>query len=351
MSTQEAKPVVYILQGDDTFAIEKHIQTFISGLGDPSLAEMNINQFDGAQVSLDALRSAAYSMPFLTERRLVIVRDALARFSKNKSGLEEAAETSKKGDQQKFISMLDGLPDTTALVLIIPDSRVYKQGEYRWQSMTNSHWLRKWQQKTAKRTLVVECALPAQAEMPAWMTKKARALGGEFTPEAAKTLAGMTGNETQFAAQEISKLLTYVNFKRPVEAEDVLMLTEQRQQGNIFELVDALGERNAQKAITALRILLETEEPADLFGMVVRQFRLLLLTRSALNTRQSEAGIIEKLGTAPFIARKLINQAQQFNLPMLEKIYQRLLKMDLDMKSGGTPADLAFDLLIAELAG
>ncbi len=84
--------------------------------------------------SLNDLRSAALAMPFLTERRLVIVEDALQPYK---------GPNNQKA-QEELITLLDSLPQTTALVLIIPDSRSYKRGEWVWEILTKKHWLMKW---------------------------------------------------------------------------------------------------------------------------------------------------------------------------------------------------------------
>ena len=63
----EAKPVVYILRGDDREAIEAHIHAFYASLGTPDMAELNITRLEGKTASLNDLRSAALALPFLTE--------------------------------------------------------------------------------------------------------------------------------------------------------------------------------------------------------------------------------------------------------------------------------------------
>ena len=90
------------------------------------------------------------------------------------------------------------------------------------------------------------------------------------------------GNETQVALQEIRKLLEYANYQRAVEQEDVELLTASTAQVNIFEMVDALAEGNASKAQRLLQVLMEMDRES-VFGMVVRQFRLLIQAREGLD--------------------------------------------------------------------
>lgn len=337
----EEKPIVYLLRGDDREEIESKLSDFYQRLGTPDMAEMNTTRLEGKSTSLNDLRSAALAMPFLTERRLVIVEDALAPY--NGPGKQKARED--------LLSLLDSLPQTTALVLLIPDSRSYKRGEWVWETLTKNHWLMKWVDSAKGHAYVYDCSLPTDAEMINWTRKKAVELGGSLSLDAAKVLAEYVGNNTQRATREIEKLLTYVAFQRPVDDDDVHRLTSQDQEGDIFGMVDALGSRDGKKAQRLLHILLEEGEVLQIFGMVTRQFRLLIQAREILDSGGSEDGVRSQLNLHPWVAQKVTAQARQFSLPALDGIYQQLLKIDLGGKSGGMPVDLALDVLIARLAG
>ena len=337
----EEKPIVYLLRGDDREEIESKLRDFYQRLGAPDMAEMNTTRLEGKSTTLNDLRAAALAMPFLTERRLVIVEDALAPY--NGSGKQKVRED--------LLALLDSLPQTTALVMVIPDSRRYRRGEYKWENLKDSHWIMKWLANAKPRAMVLDCALPSQSEMVNWVRKKAVELGGSFSPGAAAILAEYVGNNTQRATREIEKLLTYVSFQRPVDDDDVRRLTSQDQEGDIFGMVDAIGLRNGKEALRLLHILLEESEVLQIFGMVTRQFRLLIQAREILDSGGSEDGVRSQLSLHPWVAQKVTEQAKQFSLSALDEIYQHLLKIDVDGKSGGMPVDLALDVLIARLAG
>ncbi len=334
----EEKPIVYILRGDDSTKTGALINQFKAELGDAEMAGLNTNSLDGAQASLEDIRSAALSMPFLTERRLVILQNALARY-----------EGKKNEERKKFLELLDSLPQTTALVLVVEDKLVTKRDGSYWEKLSARHWLIKWAKGAGGRAWIKDCALPTSREMTGWVQRKVKELGGEFRADAAARLAEYVGTNTQRAVQEITKLLTYVNYAKPVTADDVALLTAQDQEGNIFDLVDAIGERNGCKALEALQILLETNDAMDLFGMIARQFRLLLEAREIIDEGGDAGQVRNDLNLHPYVARKISTQASRFTMPKLEEIYRRLLKIDLDMKTGGMPGDVAFEVLIAEL--
>jgi len=336
----DEKPVVYILRGDDRNAVEGHIQTLYSKMGEADMAKMNTNRFEGRNATLNDIREAALALPFLSERRLVIVEDALKSYSGR----------GKQKERKTFLELLDSLPQSTALVLIAPDSMQYRSGQMQWDILNEKHWLIAWAQKTGSRAFLVDCALPTDREMGGWVREKVAESGGNIQPEAAFTLAEYVGNNTQRAAQEITKLLTYVNFERPVEVEDVELLTAQERRGDIFELVDAIGSRNGPKALDLMTLLLDDMDFSQLFGMVIRQFRLLLQAREIVDAGGKEADVAKQLHQHSYVAQKLTAQVRQFDQAGLEAIYHQLLEIDVNAKTGVMDGEIALDVLIARLA-
>jgi len=334
----EDKPVVYVLHGDDLQAIKTQIKYFSSNLGDGDLAEMNTTRLDGKTASLNELQSAALALPFLTTRRLVIMEDALRPYS----GRE------KQKERKEFLALLESLPQTTALVLIIPDSRKYQKGE--WEVLHNTNWFVKWVRQVSPRAMIVDCALPTDDAMAGWISTKVSEQGGKFTPGAARLLAEYLGNNTQAAVLEIEKLLTYTNNERPVDEDDVRRLSIQDYQSDIFNFVDALGTRDGKAALEMLHLLLEEMDFYQLFGMIVRQFRLILLTKEILDDGGNITDVEKILKLHPYVAKKVTAQSHSFDLPGLEAVYYRLQKIDLDQKTGVMPGDIAVEVLIAELA-
>jgi DNA polymerase-3 subunit delta len=185
--------------------------------------------------------------------------------------------------------------------------------------------------------------------MARWIQKQSEQAGGQFTSQAAGLLATLVGGDTRLADQEIHKLLAYVNYNRPVEAEDVEILTADVAPGDIFALVDALGNQDGRKAMGMLHRLLEQQEPLSIFSMIVRQFRLLLLAREVLDGGGQSGEVASQLGINPWLADKLAAQVRRFSLAGLEAIYHRLLDIDEAVKTGQAPDDLALESLVAAL--
>ena len=326
----DSPPVIYVLYGEDEFAIAQHITGLREKQADP--AGLNFTTLDGRSLSFDGLVNAASSMPFLAARRIVVLTNPLACFN-----TEHA--------RQRFLTYLESVPATTALVLVeyrpLTDKNARKRGQ--------TNWLEQWALQAGERVYIKEYQLPTGTGMVNWIRERSRQLGGDFSVQAASSLASLVGEDARLIDQEIHKLLVYVNFQRPVQPDDVQLLTANYGEGDIFQMVEALGVRDGRMAIAMLHRLLSHQDALSIFGMVVRQFRLLLQSREILDSGGGEAEVVRLLKLPPYAARKFVAQARRFTLSDLEAVYHRLLNIDLAAKSSQMDRELSLDLLIADL--
>lgn len=342
-------PRLYLLHGPDEFASAEFVASLKAKLGDPSLADLNTTVFDGRNANLPEVRAICDTLPFLTTRRLVIVEGWLTRLLSRTgppeaSEGEEAAEedpadrstgSSAKETMAALVDYAPQLPESTALVLL--EQRDLPARNAVVKAAASAEW-----------GFVKQFPLVKGEALARWVRARAKAAGGEFSREAAEALAEAE-DDPRALGNEILKLLTYVAFERPVEIEDVQALTSTQAEAVIFDLVDALGQRRGQQALRLLRILLETDDPFRIFGMIVRQYRLLLQAKEMLEARASEAEISKALALHPYPTGKICAQARNFTLAALEDIYRRLLDYDVGIKTGRLEAGAALDILAGAL--
>jgi DNA polymerase III delta subunit len=125
--------------------------------------------------------------------------------------------------------------------------------------------------------------------------------------QAVQLLAANVGNDLAALRNEIEKLLLYAGPEATIATEDVVRLSPYAAATNIFDLVDALGSRRpAQAAVLFQRELNEGEDPFRLFAMFIRQFRLLIQTRSLLDAGERPGDVAKLLKQHPRVAEKLV---------------------------------------------
>jgi DNA polymerase-3 subunit delta len=320
-------PTFYVFHGTDEFSCRAQLQAMRAQMGDPATAELNTAVLDGKQASAADVLSAARAIPFLSDKRLVIVEEMLSWLTRKGAGASGKAELERLADG------LTNLPDWARIVFV----------EY---------------QKLSDRNPILNLARtepggyhkefnPPRNPVQWIVTHAREQYGAEIERRAATALAAVIGEDLRAADSEIAKLSAYVNGARPIIEADVALLTPYVSEANVFEMVDAIGKRDGATASRLLHRLLDQNDPLQLFGMIIRQFRLLILAREYLNEGGSPREIGKAIGVHPFVGEKLADQVKSFSLDQLETIYHFVLETDIGIKTGKVDSELALDLLIA----
>jgi DNA polymerase-3 subunit delta len=312
----------YIFHGDDTHAQQQTVSKLIGKLGDPSMLELNTTRLEG-RVTFSQLQQAASAAPFLAKVRLVIVRGLLS----NKLD---------KTLQKKLEAYLPTLPETTRLLFLEP------------QPLRSSSRLVKLA-ASEKSGYVKQFSKPKGAALEHWIRQQVEMENGRISPQATHMLAANIGSQMEILSREIEKLILYCNGEE-IEAAQVKLLSPYAAEASIFDLVDAIGNRNSKKASQLLQEkFLEGADPFYLFSMFIRQFRLLIQVKELADDGKRPPAISQELKLHSFVVGKLYQQCQGFSLSQLEQIYHHLLEIDVGVKTGRNELKTALNLLVANL--
>ncbi len=326
----------YLFHGEDEFSRSETLAVFKNKMGDLGLVELNTTVFDGRKVTLSELQHACDSVPFLADRRLVIVEGLLTRLASRGEG--RALPAWQKEYLEGLTQYLTHLPETTRLVFV-EDKAISKNNPVHRLALAD------------ERGHVKEFKPPQKEKLNRWIEERVRKKGGRINSAAVEELAAFVGNDLRLLDQEIEKLVTYVDGARPISEDDVRLLVSYVQGANVFEMVDALGQRNAQRAAQLLHQLLdEGEHPLALLGMIVRQFRILIQVKELTEGGLSQQKMASQLRLHPFVVKKAVRQAMNFSLEQLEAIYRKLLETDVAIKTGQMDEVLALDMLVVGLS-
>ncbi len=332
----EEGPEIYLFDGDDEFAIQESIKKVIGHLGDETIAEMNTTRLDGRTFSLPELKDALGTLPFLATRRLVILTHPTSRMD----GKKERGE---------FLDYLSSPMPGSKLILVEYDFLTSERD----RREKRINWLEQWalSPEQSQRVYLRHHPRPAGGLMVRWIQDYVKKLGGQITTQAAFLLAGQVGEDTRLASQEAAKLLTYANFTRPVDVDDVEHLTPLTARTGDFELVNAIRDRDLRKAQALLHRSLQESEPLQIFHSIVYQVRLLIIARESLDEHTTYDDIPKSLKISYYPAKLALDSVPRFSRDFLDMIYHRLLDFDEAIKTGQIDADLALDLLIIDLTG
>lgn len=351
-----ATPTFYILHGDDSISRDAALARMRKAMGEDG--DLNRSEFDGTRTPVADVLAAVKSLPFLADKRLVIVKGLVSHISRKGAGKTGRAAA------DRLIEELPGLPAFARLVFY--ETEPLDEGNKLLNAVKemDNGYIRYY---------------GAPEHLRDWLRARAREHGTEISPRAAAAISDLLsydehsrnsrsrradrrreGKQARALAilsadNELSKLADFVNGRAPISEEDVAALTPYVPEANIFEMVDALATGDGSRALELIHQSLH-QNPGDagfgLFGMIARQFRLLLMTRDHLDRGGGAQGatIAKVVGTSPYAAGKLATQSRRFNAKQLDAILKRLQRYDQDMKTGRIEPRLALELLVTSLA-
>lgn len=196
-----------------------------------------------------------------------------------------------------------------------------------------------------------EFGIPKGMDLTKWIFNEFKENNCRVENYAVQKLILLCGGNLWLLGNEIKKLCAYKKGE-PVLATDVEVLVKAKFDDNIFNLMDAISNKNKKSAIKFFYDQLNSgAEELYLLAMTIKQFRTLLKTVEIKqeNFYISSDQLSKILKVHPFVAKKSLEQAGNFKLEELKRIYKELLQMDLKIKSTGVKLPMLFDMFISRI--
>jgi DNA polymerase-3 subunit delta len=275
-------------------------------------------------------------VPFLAEKRLVIVERLLERFElKAKTARKKTNRTPEPSEEYKKIAEgIKHLPEFTELVITGGDVK-------------NSNPLLR---EISAVGRVKAFPLLKSNQLGKWIEERVAAAGSRISPPAVTLLVRFVGSNLWIMASEVDKLTLYTGGRR-IEEADVRAVVSYAREARVFAMTDTILEFRVGAAQEILQQLLKQGElPAPLLVMLSRQVRIIFLIREMRDHGKSRAEIQNKLGLAhDFLMSRAWEQSDRYTPARIREVYHRLLEADISIKTGKYDGELALNILVAEL--
>jgi DNA polymerase-3 subunit delta len=341
--------MLYVIYGSDSLARREVFDRLKAELDKDGSLATNYVTFDAKQTSPQEVMAACDTMPFLGDRRLVVVEALLQLGARVKRGRKRTAKAKvvdadddAPDDGGPWVALAEyvpRMPETTTLVLI--DDEV---------SASNGLLM-----AIGPLGKVEHCTLPNDKALPQWVTSRAKTIGLKLDARAASTLAELIGPDPLMLSSELEKLLAYSGGEVVREA-DVRELVSRAKEHKFWDLTDAVLDGQGAKAARVLHELLEDGvNPAPLLAAIATRYRRIAIAHDMLNRGENGSAIAQRLGMKMgFGLDKLIDHAQRPPPSAVRAAYARLIQAELDLKRGTTGGlmddRLALELAVQELA-
>ena len=296
---------VYLFEGPEENLKAAALAQLRKALLPEGLEELNETVLDAP--ATDALIAAAETLPFLADRRLVIVR-------------EHPALTGRGEGDDRLKEYIAKAPDTAVVVFLVRGKADARKKLYL---------------AIKKHGSIVSFNPMTDAELNAWIVRAFAAQGKECAPQTASLLAFTVGGGTALLRQEIDKLSALAGERRVITDEDVKQVATRSIECTIFEMVDAVVARQEGRAFGLLRDMLTAgEQRLGILAMLLRQYRLLQHVKIMQYEKKPVQEIKNNLGVAPFAAERCIRQAAAYTGGEVRQAVDICLTTEMNVKSG-----------------
>lgn len=328
--------------GPDSFSRSEAVAALRRGLDTDGMLSTNTASFAGRSAKPDELMAACDTVPFLAERRLVLVEGLLSAHEASRRPARSGRARAKSIAEEErwpwtgFVEHVQHLPETTELVLVDDDLREGSRLLTELQPYAELHYF----------------PLMEREALVHWVSERVRARRASIQPRAAAVLVETVGGNLWQMNNEVEKLTLFA-YDRPIEVSDVRRMVSVAPTGTVFQLVDAVMAGQSNDALWLVRLLMDGGAAGPyLLTMLARQFRQLVLAQDLLRSGVQRGEIARRLEIRSDRAlMRVLEQARRLAPARLEAGYERLLEADLNIKRGIQDEETALELLVAELAG
>jgi DNA polymerase-3 subunit delta len=311
--------MIIFLFGPDNYRSKQKLKEIVKGYKEKNKQGLDLKSLEGKDFTFEDFKTNTEQISMFQEKRLVVLEDVF----KNKEFIEKFLE-----EKERFLK-------NDNIIIFYQSEKIDKRTS-----------LYKFLHKKNNNQTFQEFEFFKENNLKKWIKIKIQELGGKINESAINLLIDYVGSDLWQMEGEISKL---VNFKKEqeIKKEDVELLVKPNIETDIFKTIEAIANKNKKKALKLFQSHLDKGvEIPYLIAMIAYQFRVLLIIKDLINRNLS---ITKNSSLHPFVVRKSRALVDKFTLEELKRIYQKILKIDTEVKTGKVEPRTAVDLLIIEI--
>ncbi|WP_245350065.1 DNA polymerase III subunit delta [Cytobacillus eiseniae] len=321
---------LYLLYGPESFLINETKQMLIHHVLNEEEIDFNLSSYDLEETPIDVALEDAETLPFMGERRLIILQNPV---------FLTAAKTKEKVEHNvaKLEAYIKEPSPYATLVFTAPYEKLDER--------------KKITKELKRNAAVLEAKKLNEAELKGWIKERAAYNKVEITESAIDLLLTLAGTNLFTLTSELDKLALYVGQGERLDEKTVDMLVARSLEQNIFSLIDKIVQRQIEEALRIYYDLLkQNEEPIKILSIITGQFRLIYQVKELARRGYGQQQIAGHLKVHPFRIKLAAGQARQFSDEELANIMKQLANADYQMKTGGMNKVLLVELFLFRLS-
>ncbi len=303
--------------------LEQAIDRLKRRFSDAGDLEYNFQVFEGDSTTADDVIAAANTLPFMADKRLVVLRHA------DKMNAVELG----------ILAQYAADPNPTTTLVLVAEKMAKNLKIYKAIAATGG---------------ASEYKAPKKSEVPRIVVDMFAARGKSLGLDAAEVLVRGVGYDLRRISIEMDKILAYTGEREKLSRADIEAVVSTTAPASVFDMLDAVGARDCRTALRVLENLLSGGESIyGIHAMSLRHVRQLLQARALLDrpdAQRSPDAIARAIGMSPWQAKNIIRQAQRFTAGELVAALRNAAVGEAQMKTSRDPR-LVFERWLIGICG
>lgn len=303
----------YLLYGSEEYLKKLYRDKLKNAiLGDGG--DMNYSYYEGSSIEPKKVAEVAQTLPFFSDKRLIVIENS--GFFKNQNELSE---------------LLKDTPDTTVIIFVEDEidkrSKLFKL--------------------VREEGTVSEMNGLDEQNLKLFIASLLEQEKKKITESNISYLLDKTGSDMTNICNEVEKIISYTVDQDVIATEDIDAVITTQITGKIFLMIDAIGSKQANKALNLYYDLLSVrEKPMSILFLITRHFNILLQAKDLQALGFSSASISEKVGIPPFAVNKYLGQAKNFTVKRLKDALEFSADIEEQIKTGRMVEKIGVELFI-----
>lgn len=317
IETKEIKQF-YLLFGAEDYLKRQYKDKLVEALVDSS-DNMNLSYFEGNRMNLQDVLDIGETLPFFSEHRVIVVEN---------SGLFKKAPEDVEKKMENF-------PESTHVIFVEKDvdkrNRLYK-------------WI-------GKKGYASEMNTPDEKMLFSWVKGLCKSEGKQIDEAAIFYFVEHMGTDMLLLKNELEKLFCYRLEKDIITVDDIHDICISQAMDKMFDMLDAIGNKNQKKALLLYHDLLALRESAmRVLYMLTRHFHILMQISMLMAEGKDNKTMASLCGIPPFSVKKYAGQAGKYSYEELRTMVEKCQATDQGIKTGMVQDTVGVELLIVEFS-
>jgi DNA polymerase-3 subunit delta len=324
---------IHFFYGPEDYLIDEEIRRLLDRTLSQKERSLNLHLFSGEEHRGHEIVQAAQTLPMFSRYRFVLVSEA---------------DHIDKEKMEVLLNYLKNPSPTTCLVL-------YGQTIGTWKAHRS---------EIERVGEVKEYPRLRGKVLVSWVRKRMQEKGKGLSEEIAEYLVEMVGDHLYDLENVLEKVFLGVGEKRTIELSDVEGIASEVKASTVYDLTDAIGHQNLEKALKILERALESkvvsfkkeeaskkmDDPVPLLlSMMAKQYWNILMVKEMASLHQEVGELAKTLRMSPWNIKKLMEQEKNFSKSSLREGIFKCHQADLAIKRSRGPKDLLMEKLVIDL--